>query len=58
MKKTEELDVDGVIDKCLEAKGAKPGKLVSVTEGQLKALCLKARETFLVRMHCWRSKLQ
>ena len=27
MKKAEELDIDGVIDKCLEAKGAKPGKL-------------------------------
>merc|ERR1719217_1967814 len=47
MKKAEELDVDGVIDKCLEAKGAKPGKLVQITEGQLKALCTSAREVFL-----------
>ena len=47
MKKAEELDVDGVIDKCLEAKGAKPGKLVQVPEGQLKALCTSAREVFL-----------
>merc|ERR1712003_499691 len=46
-KKTEELDVDGVIDKCLEARGAKPGKLVQVSEGQLKALCTSAREVFL-----------
>ena len=36
------LDVDGVIDKCLEAKGAKPGKLVQVSEGQLKALYQRA----------------
>jgi len=38
MKKTEELDVDGVIDKCLEARGQKPGKLVQITEGPMKAL--------------------
>jgi serine/threonine-protein phosphatase PP1 catalytic subunit len=47
MKKNEELDVDGIIDKCLEAKGAKPGKLVQVSEGQLKALNTAAREVFL-----------
>jgi len=47
MKKAEELDVDGVIDKCLEARGAKPGKLVQVSEGQLKALCTAVREVFL-----------
>jgi len=47
MKKAEELDVDGVIDKCLEARGAKPGKLVQVSEGQLKALCTATREVFL-----------
>jgi len=47
MKKAEELDVDGVIDKCLEARGGKPGKLVQITEGQLKALCAAAREVFL-----------
>jgi len=47
MKKTEELDIDGVIDKCLEARGAKPGKLVQISEGQLKALCTATREVFL-----------
>jgi len=47
MKKNEELDVDGVIDKCLEVKGQKPGKLVQVSEGQLKALCTATREVFL-----------
>mmetsp|Transcript_99439 Transcript_99439/g.257015 ORF Transcript_99439/g.257015 Transcript_99439/m.257015 type:complete len:304 (+) Transcript_99439:140-1051(+) len=47
MKKTEDLQVDEVIDKCLEAKGAKPGKLVQIAEGQLKALCGAARDTFL-----------
>jgi len=47
MKKVEELDVDGVIEKCLEVRGGKPGKLVQITEGQLKALCTSAREVFL-----------
>mmetsp|Transcript_114863 Transcript_114863/g.256392 ORF Transcript_114863/g.256392 Transcript_114863/m.256392 type:complete len:304 (+) Transcript_114863:78-989(+) len=47
MKKAEELDVDGVIDKCLEVRGGKPGKLVQVAEGQLKSLCTSAREVFL-----------
>lgn len=47
MKKGEEVELDIVIEKCLEARGAKPGKLVQVTEGQLKALCHAVRETLL-----------
>jgi serine/threonine-protein phosphatase PP1 catalytic subunit len=48
MKKAEEpLAIDDVIDKCLEARGQKPGKLVQVPEGQLKALCTAAREVFM-----------
>ena len=42
MKKAEELDVDGVIDKCSQARGAKPGKLMQVSEGHLKALRTEA----------------
>jgi serine/threonine-protein phosphatase PP1 catalytic subunit len=47
MKKAEELDVDGVIDKCLEARGQKPGKLVQITEGQMKALNTAVREVYM-----------
>jgi serine/threonine-protein phosphatase PP1 catalytic subunit len=47
MKKAEELDVDGVIEKCLSAKNSKPGQLVQVSEGQLKALCNDARKAFM-----------
>jgi len=47
MKKAEELDVDGVIEKCLSAKNSKPGQLVQVSEGQLKALCNDARKVFM-----------
>jgi len=46
-KAAEELNVDDVIDKCLEVRGGKPGKLVQIAEGQLKALCTAAREIFL-----------
>jgi len=46
-KPVDDLNVDEVIDKCLEARGAKPGKLVQIPEGQLKALCSQARDTFL-----------
>jgi len=47
MKKTEDLKVDEAIDKCLEARCAKPGKTVSVAEPQLKSLCTTVREIFL-----------
>jgi len=47
MKKTEELDVDFIIEKSLEARGQKPGKLVQIGEGQLKALLSETREVFL-----------
>jgi len=46
-KKAEELNVDEIISKCLEARGAKPGKLVQMAEAQLKALCTAVRDTFL-----------
>lgn len=47
MKKTDELDLDGCIDKCLEVRGCKPGKLVMVPEGQVKALCAAVREIYM-----------
>lgn len=46
-KGNEELELDAIIEKCVEARGSKPGKLVQVTEGQLKSLCLAVREVFL-----------
>jgi len=47
MKKAEGLEVDEVIDKCLEVKGGKPGKLVQIPEAQVKALCTAVRTVFL-----------
>ncbi|CAE7202926.1 gsp-2 [Symbiodinium microadriaticum] len=47
MKKTEDLANDEIIEKCLEVKGGKPGKLVQIPEGQVKSLCTSARGVFL-----------
>jgi len=48
MKKAPEaLDIESVLDVCLEARGSKPGKHVNMQEGQLRALCTQAREVFL-----------
>jgi serine/threonine-protein phosphatase PP1 catalytic subunit len=47
MKKPEELNLESIIEQCLEVRGAKPGKMVNVAEGQLKALCSAVREIVL-----------
>jgi len=47
MKKGEDLDLDGCISKCLESKGCKPGKLVQIPEGQVKAICTAVREIYM-----------
>ncbi|CAK9115774.1 unnamed protein product [Durusdinium trenchii] len=48
MKKAEgALEVDDIVDKCLEVKGGKPGKLVNIPEAQVKGLCSAARTVFL-----------
>lgn len=46
MDKTE-LQIDNVISRLLEVKGARPGKNVQLHEAEIKALCLKSREIFL-----------
>jgi len=47
MKKSEELNLESIIEQCLEVRGAKPGKMVTVPEGQLKTLCSAVREIVL-----------
>jgi serine/threonine-protein phosphatase PP1 catalytic subunit len=49
MKKPEELDLESVLTKCLEARSSKPGKMVSIPEGQLKALGSTAKDVFLAQ---------
>lgn len=46
---TEVLDTADLLKKCLEAKGAKPGKLVNFPEPQLKTLCATVRDIVLAQ---------
>jgi len=41
------LDIDKVIDKLLSVRGNKPGKLVNLTEAEIRGLCIKSREIFI-----------
>lgn len=42
-----DIDVDIIIEKLLSVRGSKPGKLVSLTENEIRGLCLKSREIFV-----------
>ena len=43
----EPIDVDGLIDKLLSVRGARPGKQVFLSEGEIRGLCLHSREVFM-----------
>lgn len=43
----EPIDVDSIIDKLLNVRGARPGKQVNLTEGEIRGLCVHSREVFL-----------
>ncbi len=40
------VDVDNIIEQLLSVRGARPGKPVSLTENEIKWLCIKARDIF------------
>ncbi|KAH3845849.1 hypothetical protein DPMN_088139 [Dreissena polymorpha] len=42
-----ELNVDSLISRLLEVRGCRPGKIVQMTEAEVRGLCLKSREIFL-----------
>lgn len=42
-----EIDIDQVIARLLEVRGARPGKQVQLPEYEIKFLCTKAREIFI-----------
>ena len=42
-----DTDVDVVIDKLLEVRGARPGKFVTLTENEIRGLCITARDIFM-----------
>jgi len=41
------LDIAKVMDKLLSVRGNKPGKLVNLTEAEIRGLCIKSREIFI-----------
>lgn len=41
------LDIDAIIKRLLAVRGKRPGKQVSLSEMEVRGICLKARETFL-----------
>jgi serine/threonine-protein phosphatase PP1 catalytic subunit len=41
------IDIDGIIEKLLSVRGARPGKQVNLTEDEIRGLCLHSREVFL-----------
>ncbi|XP_022197905.1 serine/threonine-protein phosphatase alpha-3 isoform-like [Nilaparvata lugens] len=43
----EKLNVDNIISRLLEVKGAKSQKSVMLTENEVRSLCLKSREIYL-----------
>ena len=42
-----EFDVDAIIDKLLEGRGARPGKEINLPEDQIKILIQKATDVFM-----------
>ena len=43
----DKLNIDGIIQRLLEFRGAKPNKNVHLSENEVRGLCLKSREIFL-----------
>jgi len=41
------FDVDNIIDRLLEVRGAKPGKAVQLSDGEIRELCYRSREIFI-----------
>ena len=41
------INVDSIITRLLEVRGARPGKQVQLSEAEIRGLCLKSREIFL-----------
>ena len=43
------MDVNLIIDKLLDVRGARPGKQVLLSEGEIRWLCIRAREVFMTQ---------
>ncbi|KAF0301280.1 Serine/threonine-protein phosphatase PP1-gamma catalytic subunit B [Amphibalanus amphitrite] len=49
MADADKLNIDSIIARLLEVRGARPGKNVQLTETEIRGLCLKSRELFLLQ---------
>ena len=45
--KSNDIDIDKIIEKLLSVKGSKPGKQVNLLESEIQGLVNKAREIFV-----------
>ena len=45
--KTQDVDVDKILEKLLDVRGSKPGKQVNLTESEIKGLIAKSRDIFI-----------
>ncbi|KAM7195048.1 Metallo-dependent phosphatase-like protein [Rhypophila sp. PSN 637] len=43
----DDIDLDSIIDRLLEVRGSRPGKLVQLLEVEMRYLCVKGREILL-----------
>ena len=42
-----EFDIDSIIDKLLSVRGSRPGKQVTLTEGEIRWLCIRSRDVLM-----------
>ena len=48
MERKLDINIDNVIDKLLSVRTSKAPKQVNLLEGEIKALCMKTKEIFMV----------
>ena len=41
-----DVDLDYILEQLLHVRGARPGRQVNLTEGEIRWLCIKGREVF------------
>ncbi len=41
-----EVDIDNIIEQLVSVRGARPGRQVILTEGEIRWLCIKSKEIF------------
>lgn len=49
MADQQEPDVDSIVNRLLEVRGSRPGKQVQLAENEIRYLCTKAREIFILQ---------